>query len=97
LNLVIATDFPIAWMLNGVRPYHVQIDVCNAACQMAVGLHSRCVISIFPESTVTILSGVELLGGSTCNQLQGTRYFPLASICAKQVNVIGCHYVVQDR
>ena len=81
-------------MPYGTGSYHIQIDVCNATCQMAVGLHSGRVISIFPESTVALFPSVELLRGSPGYQLQRARNLPFALICAKQVYVIGCHHVI---
>jgi hypothetical protein len=67
LNFVVTTDLPLLWMLNGTGPNHIQINVGNTTRQMAVGLHSRSVISIFPESAFAIFPGVEFLGGSSCD------------------------------
>ena len=84
-------------MLDDLRAHHVQIDVCHAPGQVAVGLHRCCVVSILPKRASSVLARVELLSGTSGDQLHGPGDFPIAVIGAKQMYVIGRSNVVQDR
>ena len=96
LDLVVSADFPLARMIDGSGPHHVEIDVCHAAEQVTAGLHCRCVIPVFPKCAFSILSPVELLSGAARDQLHCTRYLCLPFVEAKQVYVVRRCNVVED-
>ena len=56
LNFIVAAHFPFARVPDCPRPNHIQVDVCETPCQVAVTLYRRCVIPVLPERSSTLLS-----------------------------------------
>jgi hypothetical protein len=48
-------------MLDNTSANHVQVDVRETSCQMAVRLHGCRVVSIFPERAFASFASVEFL------------------------------------
>jgi hypothetical protein len=64
---------------------------------MIATFNRRGMITIFPVSSLSILSLIEFLTRSTSRQLHGIGdHIPVAIIRDEQVNVIGCDHIIQE-
>jgi hypothetical protein len=82
---------------NRSGPNHIQIDVNQAMCQMAICTDGRCKIPVFPECTLSAFSLVVLLRRATGHELQCGSYGRAFIRRDQKMNMIaGCN-VVQNR
>lgn len=65
---------------------HAQIDIYKAANQVFVPLDSGSMITVFPESSLSFLALIELLGGSPGDQLKAFRNDIRTTVDHQQVN-----------
>lgn len=78
------------------RANHIEIDIEEAWNQVAVRLHRRRMITIFPVCPLPILPLIEFLTGPSRNQLNGIGdYVSSPVVSDKKVDVIGRHHVVE--
>jgi hypothetical protein len=54
-------------------------------------------IAVFPERALPTFALVIFLGNAACNQLHALRYDVLPPISDQEMDVTGCHYVVEHR
>jgi hypothetical protein len=51
----------------------VKININHATNQVFIGIHCRCMVTVFPKGSIPVLATVESLGCSSGHKLQRTR------------------------
>jgi hypothetical protein len=97
LDFAEAAFLPLHGMIYHARADHVEIDIDQTAMQVLVILDSRGVITIFPECSLTILALVVLPRRTAREELHALRNRVCSRIFDEEVDVIGCHQVVEHR
>ena len=84
-------------MIDDSGSNHVHIDIDNTAQKVFALFDNRCVITVLPESTLSVLALVVLLACSASHKLNRLGDVLLAEIIVDdQVDMIGRHGVVED-
>jgi len=52
---------PLFWMAYYLSPNHIQVDIYETPQKVLTGFNGRSMVTIFPESTLYLLSAVVFL------------------------------------
>jgi len=88
-------DFPLRWVINSARPYHVQVDVHEASNQVVISAHRSCEVAVFPKRSLSGFSLVIFLSRPSRDQLHAPGNLCSPCISNQQMNMIAGSHVVQ--
>jgi hypothetical protein len=96
LYFVITGSIPFGRVTNLADSDHIQIDIYDTLMEMGIRFNSSGVIAVFPERSLPVLSLIELLGGSTGDQLHALRDNIPAAIKNQKVDMVGSYNIIED-